>query len=41
MINSAMDSVYGDIDDEVDEEEDRVLQEVAGMRMKGASIQDE
>ncbi|KAK8832594.1 hypothetical protein WA577_004853 [Blastocystis sp. JDR] len=34
MINNAMDSLYGVNDDEVDEEEDRVLFEVAGVRMK-------
>ena len=37
MINNAMDSLYGVNDDEVDEEEDRVLFEVAGVRMKGAA----
>ena len=37
MINNAMDSLYGVNDDEVDEEEDRVLLEVAGVRMKGAA----
>ena len=37
MINNAMDSLYGVNDDEVDEEEDRVLFEVAGVRMEGAA----
>lgn len=37
MINNAMDSLYGVNDDEVDEEEDKVLFEVAGVRMKGTA----
>ena len=41
MINSAFDSLYGVDDTEVDEETDKVLLEVAGMRMKGMTTNGE